>query len=440
MEVSILPIYDVERELLSVQSLQTMWQLLRSDMPNAIDIGDIELQSQLRDSISLVRLKSRDDLGPLIFKSNTENLRYLYHELKNLVMLPSHSNIIGRPLYVVTKKCRWGGKIGVCGFILKYHNQGTLESLLCSHTLDRPLAMTSLCKWGCQVISALIHLRERGGMFYPDLRPDNVLISSLEEGNRAILIDLEQRGNWSSWTAPEVRYLEYLEVLGSSVNVYDESLKSRCRRLLHMHCGSLTIDPDKPRKHYDNTSPGYSRAWISLNSLQQESAMVYSLGKFLWCLFECVGDPSASTALWNSSPREVQSKIPGLEFPRFRHINSNPLRQLIRACTEGAPEWEGRVYPLVRVGHRLYSRPRVSAGIGDPGPQDDIDLASEASVTLKNWWQGEIARMECFFDTVYRPQESKAQVEQAAVFPRPRLREVLTELEKITPSLLSSAT
>lgn len=55
-----------------------------------------------------------------------------------------------------------------------------------------------------QLTSALMHISPSEMSFYPDLKPDNLLLLSSGESLGVKLIDFEQRGGWSLWSPPEV--------------------------------------------------------------------------------------------------------------------------------------------------------------------------------------------------------------------------------------------
>jgi serine/threonine protein kinase len=112
----------------------------------------------------------------------------MYHELKMLLTMTPHPNIIPRPLYLVTQKCRFGGNIGVCGFILEYYPGGNLRDPL-PQDIPSLKSLQARLDIARRITSALIHVQEDVPGFYTDLKLPNVLISSDAEGVRALLAD-----------------------------------------------------------------------------------------------------------------------------------------------------------------------------------------------------------------------------------------------------------
>ena len=103
-EIYISPGHDIERKLLSLDSLKLLWDFPSSIWPSVIDIHRLHLHTQLKDSISLVSLN--DVLSPevMVFKSSIHSIDYLYDELHCLLSLPSHPNVLGPPIHLVSTK------------------------------------------------------------------------------------------------------------------------------------------------------------------------------------------------------------------------------------------------------------------------------------------------------------------------------------------------
>jgi hypothetical protein len=406
MHILLIPGYDVERKMLSVDSLRSMWSssLFTAEWPRAVDIHTLQLQRQLNDSVSVVRFADQ----VLVFKSSNQGFHYLYHELKVLLTMPPHPNIIQAPKYLVTKRCRFGGKIGICGILLPFYPLGSLRDYIPSQAAQGALTVGKKIKWARQVTSALCHITYRAGSYFSDLRPDNVVLSSASDpgSEDAVLIDFEQRGNWFTWSPPEIYFREYLQHLAEAPQV-PEDYRDRCVRILRsLRCG-LPAEKDSA---YRDAERGPNEVWNSLTPVEQESATVFLLGKFLWCLFEEVVSVSSSDTIWRSAVGLRKD----VEFPAFERTPRD-MRGVIRDCTEGAPEWEGRFFGLVRRGSRVF--PRGREGCEGEGRA----TAEETLLASKMWWEEEVARMEAFF--------ADAGSYGGGFRGRPSLREVLNVLD-----------
>ena len=109
MDIHFYPTYEVEQQWYSVKALQGIWNIPPENWPEAVDLTDLQMQFQLHEAITLVRIPTRHPSKNFVFKSLVRDVKYLYHELKMLLSMEPHPNIISRPLYIVTKRCRFGG-------------------------------------------------------------------------------------------------------------------------------------------------------------------------------------------------------------------------------------------------------------------------------------------------------------------------------------------
>ncbi|KAM7223112.1 hypothetical protein V8F06_001668 [Rhypophila decipiens] len=307
VDVSIEPNYALEGLATSLASLHQAWA--RQDIPAArwppnLDLSDLCLIRQLHDSVSLVkvlRCKERPQLQGMtaVFKSGSDDFHHVLHELNLLLTIPPHSNIVGPPLATVTKKSSFGGKQGVYGLLLPYLPSGSLRDKLPAYSFAQRLDTATKISWCTQVTSALIHLFEKGRTFYSDLRPDNVL---LDNQGQAVLCDLEQRGSWHEWCPPEVLYPQYVENLlnnqqGSKTPAWDSLIAAYVRKR-PTQVGETSFIHSK------------NRPWFALSRQSQEKAMVYTLGLFIYCVFE--GLSSVRPSLAYRFPIE-----PVINFPDF---------------------------------------------------------------------------------------------------------------------------
>ena len=211
VRVRIVPMHSLERELLSVTTLQSMWKDI--DLPPTLDIAQLELIRQFHDSVSLVCPKGTQNVHEnVVLKALIISPKYLYHELRILLTLPPHPNIAPSPLQLVAKRCRFGGKNGVIGFTSTYHRQGSLRDILPFRRIHDILRLADQVKWARQLTDALIHLQENGSYFHCDLRLDNILLSNTDD---VLLIDFEHRGILANSAAPEVSCLEYVDLIAN---------------------------------------------------------------------------------------------------------------------------------------------------------------------------------------------------------------------------------
>ena len=426
MALVILPAHNLEKQSLSVASLRKIWdgEVSRDGWPEVIDIGHLRLERELHDSVSLVRIikNNHSTNQSFIFKSNVDDLKYLYHELKFLLTCPPHPNVMTSPLHIVTKKSSFGGKHGIYGFILPYYPLGSIRDILPMRNLTGTLNIKQQLKWSRQVTSALIHIREQAGTFYSDLRPDNILLSSSKSDDYedAVLIDFEQRGNWYEWCPPEVLYRSYLEQIRPHISL--ESDRDRWGTLVTKYLPNILFSTRHNNHIYTNTSHGRNLAWYSLSSEAQEKAEVYSLGLLFYCMFEGMSNVRISAA--NLYPCD-----PHLSFPEFKQTPES-MRECIRKCTIGAPEWDlAQTHrsedcmskgpkKVVRVGSKLYPADLIDLD------KDPRNIAQEVWNSARAWWENELDKAERFMDP-------NQQLDVGRIAKRPTLREVLAMLENI---------
>jgi hypothetical protein len=161
-----------------------------SSFPPTIDISKVQVLGQLHDSVCLVQISTSDDKNKIvILKALTSFPRFLYHELKVLLMMPSHPHIIGKPLHLVTKKCGFGSKGAVIGFTIPYLPNGSLHNVVPSHMSQGKLTLSMQMKWSIQLTEALLHVREKAKRFYSDIGLENLV---LDENDDLVMVGFEQ--------------------------------------------------------------------------------------------------------------------------------------------------------------------------------------------------------------------------------------------------------
>ncbi|KAK0634455.1 hypothetical protein B0T17DRAFT_481432 [Bombardia bombarda] len=432
MEIFLCPNYDVEQSMLSVDKLQEMWHLPEDGQggwPPVLDLSQLKFRRQLHEAITVVQVSNGDDdEKEWVFKSLTRDLRYMYNELKMLLTLPTHPNVIPRPAYVVTKKGRFGGRHGVCGFVIEYLPLGSLKQrfLDASEGAAPAVTLQERFRWSRQVADALVHINSASPIgFYPDLKPDNVVLrarsvvddksSAARVELDAVLLDLEQRGGWFSWSPPEVVYVEYLEILAGGLGEEYADLRDEIAQKLGEYMPGWT--PGSQNDRYQNLDGGFSGPWKALlegrRKMRENSdgergddmldnAQVFMLGKLIWCIFEgealirCGIDQELLQDNVPDSANSVSvAKTPAV-FPEFR-IAPAEIRELVRSCTAGAPEWEGRRRGVVVRGSRLV--PAGGAHLDSKNKVWEV-TEEETRAVAKEWWANEVNQARAFLQEV----------------------------------------
>ncbi|OBT49664.1 hypothetical protein VE04_10157, partial [Pseudogymnoascus sp. 24MN13] len=207
---------QLEHTLLTPSALAALApEIPAANWPEEVNITSLTIVRQIRDRVGGVALRHFAPGEPqeLVMKAVAGDPKYLYHELISLLHLPAHSNII-HPLYLATKKCGFGGKMGVVGMLLPFHRAGSLRDVLPLRSLTGRLEWSEQMRWAKGLAKALVHVL-RQGSYYSDLRVDNVVLA---ENGEAVLVDFEQRGVWAGFSAPEVACIENLAIIAMSAH------------------------------------------------------------------------------------------------------------------------------------------------------------------------------------------------------------------------------
>lgn len=402
IRIRIGPNHQLERQLLSRAQLASFWGD-EFPFPPEIDFADVQVVSVLHDSVCLVRIH-----GELyIFKALTSGAKYLYHELKTLCTLGPHPHVIPRPVHIVRKKTNFGGKRAIAGFTTAFQAKGSLRDLLPQLRIHGQLRMEDQFKWCIQLNTALEHLRSTSATYYPDLRLDNIVLSS---HNDVVMVDFEQRGVWCEFAAPEVNSIEYMRLVAVDEETPDEVREGYQEILQRLVPNYLELEADK----YTNPPDGYNVSWIALSPAEQEAAEVYMLGRIIWCIFEGMSSPQKA-AVWQSYRWESE-----LEFPEHRQTPPG-LRHLIDRCTRGRRETLSRV--ITRQGSRLVLRVENP---DDEGPSGVKEAA-------RAFWEAELKVAEDFLAMRERRKAEGTWVDNH--YDRPTLKEVLAELQRLQKEL-----
>ncbi|KAK3328843.1 hypothetical protein B0H66DRAFT_3157 [Apodospora peruviana] len=423
IRITVAPTYYVEKQLLSLAKLDVALGLAPELIPEAIDIFQLSIVQQLHDSVCLVRMNNdRGDGAEIsdqtqdslwIFKALTSGTKYLFSELRNLLLMEPHPHVIAHPKYMVTKYCRFGGKTAVVGFLLPYHSRGSLRDTLPVLRIHQQLELKTQLKWASQLASAVLHVRERGHMFYPDLRLDNIVLSDTGD---VVMVDFEQRGVWCEFAAPEVNALEYTRIIATDdacgqdmETAIPDEIRDHFAAILTRelpHWEELQVPEDYAPMPHGHVS--YNVPWLCLSPTEQEAAEVYMLGRVLWCIFEGQSAPQQA-AVWQSYRWE-----PETEFPEYRRTPSE-LRDLLDSCTRGRREVLSSL--IMRRGSKLVLR-----GSNGGGAAEDVLAAA------RDWWSVEVRAAEEFLKMRHKKKASGEWNEN--YYGRPSLRDVVNRLEE----------
>ena len=241
------------------------------------------------------------------------------------------------------------------------------------------------------------------------MKPDNVMLTA---GGDAVLVDFEQRGGWASWIAPEVCCISYLVILARSTASSSE-ITGRYTKALQR----LVAVPPEDTSYRDV-------AWTYLTLRERESAMVFALGKLLWCIFE--NQPTIYTDAGWGMIREAATWVDSersWRFPEFRRT-PDAVRDWIERCTAGADEWD------VQRGRSVCFDPErgVFVPVGDAGGRAEGDEARTQRVA-KAWWGKRVTEAEAFLEARVNGEDFNGI--QAAARRRPALHDVLNMLEEL---------
>lgn len=483
VRMHLVPRYDTEREWMSVPELNTLWNgsgaSTKVHWPEIIDLEELQLVEQPHEAISIVRIpkQARGNAKSLFaFKSALDDLRYMYHELWRLLTIEPHPNVVARPLYVVTALSRFGAKQGVCGFVLEYHARGTMRDLLVRSQTNRQvigdegprqlrLSVADKFRIARELTSALLHLQKQG-TFYSGIKYTNIVMtarqsgSDEEDGNNGkldppstsspVLIDFDHRSGRYIWTPPEIHHIVHVEYLANSAdhssNFVPDDIRIRAANLMRVHYPAWLSEKAEKKggyracwKHGEPVN-GFSVPWLALSPQERDRAQVYMLGRLLWHLFEEVGaiDHCLHIEVFREAG-DVDKTKP--VFPNFSEepneegqtLTPERIRQLIRRCTAGAPEWQGRSPPLVYRNGQLWANGEVRRKAEASKP---CGAEQEAQEAIRSWWIDQMHEAEQFIlarqqEKLFLASKVKATIQLKLIADsrsRPLLEEVMQEL------------
>ncbi|KEF54292.1 uncharacterized protein A1O9_09458 [Exophiala aquamarina CBS 119918] len=147
-------------------------------------------------STRLVCHESREYVakGPIY----STRIYYDYQEIRNLVILPPHPNIIPPPCALVTVS---DIDERVCGFLAPHYRNGNLDIYARRLRSKGTITVEKLYKWLGQLVDAVRFLAEKE-TWHGDIKPDNIVI---DDDENAVLIDLARAFTTSATTSPEAR-------------------------------------------------------------------------------------------------------------------------------------------------------------------------------------------------------------------------------------------
>lgn len=420
MKIRLAPDATIEESWLSIDEFADEVSIPVESLSNmTVPWESLELLSHAHENISIVRVAGERNGPSYVFKALMEDTHYMYHELRLLLSMDSHPNIIMKP-HALVMKSRPNSAPGIAGFLLELYPGPTLQQRL--HTDEYPVVtMNQKLTWSCQLVSALLHVRAQPPGYFPDFKPNNIVFTSCDNGDgsctKPVLLDFEQRGTWYMWTPPEVRYVEYLELL--ALTSTQESVRKRYTSFLKGVFPHWT--PEYNNRPLRDARDGYNLAWASLHTKARAKAQVYALGKVLWCIFEGVPSPDG--------PHNVESFLEDFDqdqqFPEFR-LSPPVIQALIRRCTAGAPEWGDRRPGVARDGGRIVPWGRQGCNV----------TADETQAAATKWWNEELSLAEDFVRHRYGHTEHEvpghvAQLEKQ-IQERPSLEEVMEALRSLS--------
>jgi serine/threonine protein kinase len=418
------PQYDLELQWLSMKRLQSMWNVSSDAWPPLIDLSELRVHDEPHAAISIVTIPEREGGIQFVFKSDVRHVKYLYHELRQLLLMKPHPHIIQRPLYLVTKRVNFGGKKGICGMILEYHAAGNLAQVLQpANPLLSTFDMKVRFQLAYQLATALEHIRDSHVSYFSDLKLDNILLKEKTKGGYdAVLIDFEQRGSWFSWSPPEINLVSHIVYLATrrGLSGLSSDMNREYAQFLQEH---LPAWQRKTKSDvYINSDEGYNLAWLSLSADERETAMVFMFGKVLWCLFEMQPSVNAVTFLGADIFREVN---PDFRFPEFR-LTPPHLQSLVRDCTAGAPEWIDSTRSVFRSGNMIHAI--ATAAVGQAVGADAAEVISASA----DWWNRHLEAAKEYI--IQRSSEGKMPQVSIRAAQRPKIDCVVSTLKSIGTS------
>jgi hypothetical protein len=262
---------------------------LGPESPPTIRLQQLVTVKQLHDTVSLIKIPETTGDKLWVFKTN--DAYFLNLEIENLLGLAKqhdgNSGLMGVPAYLVTndddpqlKRCE------PLGIILEYCPKGSLAAVIDQRRVAGTLDLKTKFRWAQQLARAVMDITYNKMGYHSSIKPNNILVN---DDDSLRLIDMEQRGNWDAFTAPEISY----------------------RNLIDWHWG-----------------------WTTMSWHERTMAEVYSVGKVLWCIFEGWSHTKNGSGECWFVPID-----PGCEFPNLRQT-PREVATLILDCVRGSEDLE----------------------------------------------------------------------------------------------------
>lgn len=308
--------HEAEEQLWPVEMMEMSWGH-EVAFPEMVDLHNLVYRAQPHDSVCVVSIHGKQ----FVFKAVTSQTKYLYNELRHLLLMKPHEHIVARPRHIVTKRSLFDGEAVVVGFTLDYHQRSCARDHLPLYRIRNLSTMAKETRWCMQIASALDHFRRTRKTYCSDIRLDNVLLSDTDE---LVMVDFEQRGVWFEFAPPEVNAIDIMCSLRASKTL-DPAITSKYHDVL----SSLIPDLDMLLGgQYFYTNHGFNLPWLALTPKEREACEVFMLGRIMWCIFEAACAPHRGV-YWVSYRRELD-----IDFPQYRSTPST-MRDLIDRCTRG---------------------------------------------------------------------------------------------------------
>ena len=406
----------------TLSTLQSMWGLSDAQLPQVLHLDQLQFLRQLTENVVLVKRADQDAATSLVLKTPPAYTASIYHELKTLLTLPQHPSLPARPQFIVTVSSRLHDAQVICGFVPPYYPKGSMDDALSERRLAGKLDMKLQLSWCLDITRALTAIQD-SGLFYSDLKMDNVVLSGPDGQESAVLIDFELDRNIFAWSPPEILAVEWIGELAAGASSLPKEISDVYRSLIerYLQGRGMSFPPRGKLAPYDNPRFGYYFPWIASTAAEREAGMVYCLGKAMWCICEGVGEVS------NILGRSAKYESP-LEFPDFQRTSAT-MQKLIRACTAGSREWHGRRLGIYRQGGRIY--PRNASG---HGPKLDATV-EETEKAIKHTWKTEVEVTTAILNAKVRLDTDAASQDDMLLLQyhqRPTLEKVLRRLEYIS--------
>ncbi|KAI5457329.1 hypothetical protein BGZ63DRAFT_428045 [Mariannaea sp. PMI_226] len=307
----IAPNIALKERYLTIDRLMQLWSPLSLNFPPSLDFEELQTVKRLHDTVSIVLLPSGEKA---IFKGVVAVASRMYHELRELLRIPCHPNVMAKPTFLATRTAG-SSQDPICGFILDYHPGGTLLDKILRSSEQNPITLKDKMKWIWQIIIALEHIH-RAGSFYPELRPENIVFS---KNGDIVLVDFEQFGSPSRWTHP---------LVGKAVDL--ENNLGWENSPINPVCMPNSI-------FYSNPPAGYLESFSNASELLRQTFENYSLAKVMWCIFE---EQTNMTTRLDGGDTQLGSNNASFLFPQFSKTPDR-IRYWIWLCTRSSPEWGG---------------------------------------------------------------------------------------------------